>query len=373
MAENYEIEFDTNQNIYVENSLRKSKVYFSIPDNGVNEETGILLLISGFGASSCSNVYKKMRNNFADEYNLITIQCDYFGNEFMQTSKDSDIKIPPIKKEELACKFSDYELSKIYENNNFNQKAFLQFSDKYNMQLGSYEDLSKENINNFNEMGIIQAVDNITALLYTISILYNKKYIFNSKKIIILGQSHGAYLSYLCNAIAPKLFSLIIDNSAWVFPQYLNFNRCVLKKINNTIVNINYDYLAKNIVDDFEIFDLKIIYSQFENQCKIVCYHGSEDNLISCKEKREFCKDINKCIYNEITEKQLDNEKFKSTSHGLNADLIELFKHTIDTYGNNFEKATELDIDEKIALKTSKYCYNIDYSNIIPNIYRIKV
>lgn len=54
---------------------RKLIFYYSEPDKGVNEETGILLIIAGFGGNANSNVYKKMRNTFADKYNLLTIQC----------------------------------------------------------------------------------------------------------------------------------------------------------------------------------------------------------------------------------------------------------------------------------------------------------
>ena len=42
-------------------------------------------------------IFIKMRNKFADEYNLVTIQCDYFGWEFMQGY--DEIKAPKIDKD----------------------------------------------------------------------------------------------------------------------------------------------------------------------------------------------------------------------------------------------------------------------------------
>ncbi|WP_179440923.1 hypothetical protein [Clostridium beijerinckii] len=47
--------------IILENNYneRNFKVYFSTPDNRVNCETGLLLLIAGFDANSQSNIYKK--------------------------------------------------------------------------------------------------------------------------------------------------------------------------------------------------------------------------------------------------------------------------------------------------------------------------
>lgn len=49
---------------------RKLKVYFSEPTNGVNKYIGILLLIPGFGGKANSNIYRKMRKCFTDQYNL---------------------------------------------------------------------------------------------------------------------------------------------------------------------------------------------------------------------------------------------------------------------------------------------------------------
>lgn len=82
MAKSYGYEMFGHPSIYSSNS-RKLKVYFSEPDAGVNEDTGILLLIAGFGGNANSKVYNKMRAVFADKFNLITVQCNYFGWEFM--------------------------------------------------------------------------------------------------------------------------------------------------------------------------------------------------------------------------------------------------------------------------------------------------
>ena len=74
-----------------------------------------------------------------------------------------------------------------------------------------------EDLTNFNDMGIMQALDNISAIVTVIEIIKDNGYKFDESKIIIYGHSHGAYLGYLCNAFAPNLFSMIIDNSAWLF------------------------------------------------------------------------------------------------------------------------------------------------------------
>lgn len=64
-------------------SERQLRIVYSIPENGMNEKSGILCLIPGYGGNIDSSVYHKMRCQFADDYNLAVLQCDYFGIKYM--------------------------------------------------------------------------------------------------------------------------------------------------------------------------------------------------------------------------------------------------------------------------------------------------
>lgn len=373
MAGNYEIEIFSQNSIYnksinTSNYDRKLKVYFSIPQEGVNEDTGLLLFIAGFDGQSSSNVYKKMRDKFSDEYNLVTIQCDYFGYEFMQSTKK--VFPPIIDKAKLKKIFSFEDFTETYKNGQLDITTFLKLGSKYNINVTFKEDLSKENIDNFNDMGILQTIDNLVALLNVISILSNNNYHFNSKKIIVYGHSHGAYLSYLCNAFAPDLFSFIIDNSAWLVPYYLvGKDRHIFSKNGNLTIAVVFDYLAKKIIDDTEILNLDFLYSKFKNNCSIISYHGTTDNLISCHDKSLFCSKVNKCIYNEISKEKVDNNIFKSTNHGLDADFLKLFHFTMNNFNIKFDKAPYFDLQEEVIFETSKHKYIINYKNILPQVH----
>ena len=367
MAIQYEGEFISQNSVYYkvkQDEERKIKIYYSLPDDGVNEDTGILLLIAGFGANSNSNVYKKMRNKFADEYNLVTIQCDYFGWEFMQES----YKIRGCGTNKDIFKiFTKNELESFYNDGVFNFYKFLEISKNYKMDLEVEADL-RENSKNFNDMGIMQAIDNITAVLSVINTLNNNGYIFNKNKIILYGYSHGAYLSYLCNAFAPTLFTLIIDNSSWLYPKYIYNDRILYGTVGKLNIKINFDYLAKKIIKDTKILDLKWLYSNFENNCNIISYHGISDELISNLDKKEFCNNIKKCKYQEISENKIDNVIFKSTSHGLDADFIKLFEYTMRNGDIKFEKSNSLELLDEVIFCTEKNEYIINYCNLIPKI-----
>lgn len=359
MSKDYHICWPAHPNIYNNGSSRVIDIYFSEPEKGVSGETGILLFIAGFGGNANSNVYKKMRTLFANKYNLVTIQCDYFGQEFMQESKSVSIN---FQKDELQNIFSGQDIEEIYSEEEFNINAFIEKGKKYSIKVSARENL-KESISNFNEMGILQAIDNITAVNYVLQILEDNNYKINTKKIIIYGQSHGAYLGYLCNALAPDMFSLLIDNSAWLLPAYLESSRYLTFIIDKMIVQVEFDYLAKGMKYDKELLYLPFLYKQFVNKCEIRCYHGTGDDLITHLEKKKFCEKIQRCRYFEVSKEDIDGQIFKSNTHGLDADFLKLFEYVMET--STFLYGNEIQFDN-VLFQTNDNIYELNYESGMP-------
>lgn len=304
---------DGHPNIYNNMSARKLNIYFSEPEHGVKKETGLMIIIPGFGGNSNANVYKKMRSYFADQYNLVTIQCDYFGLEFMQS------------------------------------------------------DVLEETNENFNDMGPLQAIDIISGTIIVQEILKDDNLVYNNNKIIAYGHSHGAYLAYLANAFAPNLFSLIIDNSSWLIPVYLLSNR-QLRTVDETKV---FNYRVKEIDDfDFEIYDLKRLYKKLNTNCVIHSFHGDNDNLISLRDKKKFILPLRKSHLHEVT-KDTVNDVFRSNKHGLDADFIKMFEFVITELKLEFKKAKS-SVPTTCRIETSKFSYLIDFDNTIPVLSREK-
>jgi Protein of unknown function (DUF2920) len=360
MSKDYQLSWPAHPNVYQDKSSRELTLYFSEPEQGVNKDTGILLLIPGFGGTAHSNVYKKMRSTFADTYNLVTVQCDYFGQEFMQGSSSATMN---FSKEDIQQIFTSAEMEEIYSKG-FNVNKFIDIGSRYDINVHVKEAL-KESPDNFNDMGIMQAIDNLTAVYYIMEILKDNNLTFNTKKIILFGQSHGAYLSYLCNALAPNLFSLLIDNSAWLFPTYLNSSRYLTHNFGKMTLTIEFDYLAKKLNFDKEFLSLPTLYRYFDNKCKIECFHGIADNLISHIDKREFCNGIENCEYHEISDSKLDGLMFKSAGHGLDADFLKLFEHVMEN--RQFETGTDIHF-YPVKIKTANTIYELHYENGIPII-----
>jgi hypothetical protein len=351
MSKEYDVTIDGHPNIYTNYSPRKFNVYFSVPDNGVNKDTGILLLLPGFGAHSQSKVYKKMRDVFSDKYNLITVQCDYFGQKYMQNNfkLKADFSLDFIKE-----KVSEKDFDAFVQNKNFIYNILNKYEGKF-----PFRGVLDEGIDDFNDMGIMQALDNINAVLAVFAIVKDNNYEYNPNKIIAYGHSHGAYLAYLCNAFTRDLFTLIIDNSAWIYPKYLSSPRYLINKINNSIVETKIDYIASKTskLKDNDLLDLRFLYNSFKNNSEIISFHGINDTLVKESEKSTFCRGVNNCTYSYIDQKDVDGMVFKSTTHGLDADFLLLFDKVV---GNKkFNERDNVYLDEyRFHTKEKEYIFD---------------
>lgn len=356
MAKSYQFEIDAHPSVY-EPQERKLKIYFSEPEKEVNDETGILLLIAGFGGHANSNVCKKMRNTFADQYNLLTVQCDYFGWEFMQ-GKESIT--------DVICDFSQFldyptkEQIEVIENKNDIEKL-MEIAERNHRNFRAYSRM-EESWSNFNDLGFMQAIDNITAVMAVMEVAKDNGYTLNSEKIIVYGHSQGAYLAHLCNLFSPNIFSLIIDNSAWIVPGYLKEKRKVQF---NSGIEIIFDYLVSKLDFDEEIYDLQTLYRNFDNTCAIIAYHGVDDDLVDYADKKKLIDSIPGATFYLIDDQNLDNEIFRSTAHGLNADFIKMFQAVMDNYTFRPRKKAVL---KNVHYHTSKADYYINYENGRPEL-----
>lgn len=343
MSKEYEL------NLYGQPSLykpydRRFKVFFSEPNQGINEKTGILLLINGYGANPASNVYKKMRREFADKYNLITVQCEYFGMEFMQVNNSINLN-----------DFTEEELKLVNKEDKQYKHVIKEIIEPINEQ--------RENMN---DMGPIQAIDNITSIISIIEILKDNNLKFNKNKIIIYGYSHGAYIGHLCNLFSPNLFSAIIDNSGYIYPSYLikGQDRKICGYKGLLEIHKIYKYIIKDIVFDKEFYDLRILYSQIKNKCRIISLQGDKDELYDYKSKVDFIKNINNATIELITNEKVDGVIFKSNIHGLNADFINIFEYIYDKY--NLEKSNYGLRLDNVSYATKNYNYKIDNELGVP-------
>ncbi|MFR4351742.1 MAG: hypothetical protein ACLT3H_08760 [Roseburia sp.] len=73
------LELDAHRNIYLSGSekkkenTRKIRTDLVLPESGTDKDTGVLMLVTGYGASMDSHVFQKMQEEFSDLYNMVVI------------------------------------------------------------------------------------------------------------------------------------------------------------------------------------------------------------------------------------------------------------------------------------------------------------
>lgn len=354
MAHNQSLSIPAHPNIYTGSNERLLRIDYSIPDNGTNEETGILLLVPGFGGNIDSNVYKKMRQQFADQYSLVTVQCDYFGSKFMQ----QDYKIY-CDVEDYFSHFTNEEIEKIKNNPDIFFDILLQ----YNIQVEAVAEL-EEDANEFADMSYMQAIDQITAIEAIKLILQENELSFNKHKIFGFGHSQGSYLLHLANRLSPGLFTVIFDNSAWVEPVFLHEPRVFEQLLGKAIININFNYIAQNFFEDKQALSLNELYKNFDNHAFIYSLLGTTDNLVNVEEKRQALNNMQHVIYQVIDEEQVDGKIFKSTDHGLDADFLELFNYLMAQVPIDFKNNYQF--ESEYVVTSSKTKIAVNYTEALP-------
>lgn len=363
MAQNYEIEIQAQPSIYGSKD-RTIKVYFSEPEKGADKDTGLLLIFAGYGGSAKSNVYAKMRRQFADEYNLFTVQCDYFGYEYMQND------IPKVITEEmLRDTLSNAELDLL-------QRDYDKYSHILRGKIFRQKVELNENPDDFNDMGLMQAIDNLRTVKVVFDIIEGNGYKLNPNRIYAYGFSHGAYLAYLCNALCPDIFTGIVDNSSYLKPYYFNHSR-ISEVIKEGIrVDQIFIYKANKYIQDEEILYLPYLYNQFINKARIICFAGDEDGMTSLDNKKAFLSVVDNSTVDVITKMRVDRKCFKSNGHGLDADFIELFRYAYNKYFAQKEldkKKKKQSIEFKNAeFESSSFRYEVCWEDGIPLLKREK-
>jgi len=329
------------------------RIEYSIPQRGTNDDTGIVLLVPGFGGSIDSRVYKKMRETFADTYNLVTVQCDYFGHKFMQNANEitfpHDMLKRKLSKEDFEALMADQ--SKLYDiigaySTQFTCKAVIH-----------------ETENEFADMSYMQAIDNITAVEAVKIILKENDLPFNHNKIFGYGHSQGAYILHLANRMAPHLFSYIIDNSSWVYPLYLHSNRYLYQTIGKAKVAMEFEYMARSYLKDKTALTLHNLYKGFNNGAYIYSLLGTTDNLVNVQDKKASISRLNYTHFELIDQNKVDGEIFKSTNHGLDADFLKLFDAVIKKIP---EHQNRNEFMQKYIISSAQTRMIADYGSVLP-------
>lgn len=280
MAKLIEKEIETHKNIYMDaKENRLISVRISVPDQGINENTNMLILSYGYGANYKANVFTKLMETLPDKYNLVVVCGCYFGSAFMDNS-------------------------------------WVINEDKGYYAAGS------ETAEDFNDMGILQALDTVYMTLGALDFIDRKAE--ELKHIILFGSSHGGYISHLANLFCPGLYTYVLDISGYTAPYHMIHDRKVSWPAKNLIISIKY--LVSQRADLRYIpaaYDLQYLYKGSRSNCRIIAMQGKMDWMVDWKEKEAFIKGLgNKAEILLFGEEDIDGEMVKNADHGLGLDFV---------------------------------------------------
>lgn len=368
MSREYQVQIEAHPSVYTDNARSNPlDIVFNEPEAGINDETGILLLIQGFGEAVGMPHMVESRSTLADRHNMIVVQCNYFGYEFMQDSHKTSYH---VNLEALSTVFSPTEMEDVYHNKTLNMQRLFEIGQHYDIHLEGAEEL-QETEDYFNDMGIMQAIDNLSALHAVAAILHDNGYKINTFRTHVLGQGHGGYLAYLCNALAPNLFTAVIENSAWLFPTYLAEFRVLENRLGKMNHRVIFHYLASKLPSDKNLQYLPGLYRTFRNRACIISFHGSDDHLTGIRQKREFCDSLPMCNLHVVSNENTDHAILRSSAHGLGTNIQQLYSYALEK--NSIMKP--IGFEEKTfmtTIETRDYTYTADFSSGMPVVKRNK-
>lgn len=338
---------------------RSSPLSFYSCYDDAKEAKALLVIIPGLGEDSDLGYRANLIRTMAETYDVACISVDYhcignrpqLGAKFGLDDIDRSILIRELAKIGITLPI-DLKIV-----NNYDKTCVLlkSLSEEITMQKESGVlpcdfslDISMTMMpikNEYQNFGLMQALDVLNALLYT------KKYINNGKfeylPVIMVGSSHGGYLAHMCAKIAPWLVDAVIDNSSYAiflwrligfgkeidFTRFAGFGTRVLyKNLNLYFCDKTYWTLNKSSPYYFSdareeirnILNLDHLNVQSSYKKPIyVSYHCICDKEIApAKDKIELYEALKKLKFNATLhmikdESEVDGKFIKSLTHGM--------------------------------------------------------
>lgn len=105
---------------------------------------------------------------------------------------------------------------------------------------------------------------------------------------------------------------------------------------------------------------METFYQNYSGNTQIITFQGNDDNLINHLEKQRIIGNINNTQFILVTENDVDQVKYKSNRHGLDADFIKLFTYAME-FENKNEQVAEVNWNYRIELNGTKITVSNPY------------
>lgn len=360
----------------IENSFPRQPIpyYLAVPDAGVNEDTGLIFFVDGYGGHPSGNYNAKLRPYLANRYNCLVVNLEYFDISV----KKHDTSKYTLDDNFIGCFESVYK-TKLPDMSAYSDYTVLKSIAQLMAQSGvqvfhpSVRAIYQPEIA-YQSFGLLPALDHLSVL----SELLNMANI-NKKRLFILGTSYGGYIATLIGKLSPNTFSMIVDNSGFTEVSeadmvgsgytYVSFCGCKLavetKGLWSNEPGTGF-LLEKH---HREIRDIKNRSHLNRSKTWYYCVHSVDDRLVPIEEKRAFeasRQGVAKVHLEQVNESKVDGVLYKKLDHGMDASLRGIFSNAHAAYlASGFLSDDQTDFDRESAYDfpcSNGYCYNIKFS-----------
>lgn len=131
----------------------------------------------------------------------------------------------------------------------------------------------------------------------------------------------------------------------------------------NSIISIEFDYMAKLYLKDKKALSLHKLYTAFKNGAYIYSLLGTTDNLVDVQDKKMSISKLKFTKFELIGMDKIDGEIFKSTNHGLDEDFLKLFEYVLERLPAHQNKNRFV---EKYTVASAQTQITVDYTSALP-------
>ncbi|WP_276661900.1 DUF2920 family protein [Syntrophomonas wolfei] len=278
MAETTTIKLNPHPDIELNQEREEIKAFLTMPDAGINPDTGIIMVVNELGELADSDYQKnELRPYLANKLNCIAVGVNYFG-----VYRNSQIQIRPSFL---------HNINRIY-NMNLTLESFTGVQSAADVYRIIAEAVVAKGITSldlrcqphlitgkdeYQSWGFLPAIDCLQVLGEVL-----QHYNLDTRKVLAFGKRYGAYIALLMGKYAPHTFSAIID--------YEGYSRAELKHIVSGEL-MEADYLFSfNLNNDMKFYIASACNNPWtiENECSLQYFSDSHRQIRSllCEKHR---------------------------------------------------------------------------------------
>ncbi|MHA1597699.1 MAG: DUF2920 family protein [Alphaproteobacteria bacterium] len=361
----------------IENAVeRRPLEYFvTLPDSGVNADTGLIFTICGYGQSPVQEYWRdKLPPYLADNHNCIVVGVNYFGctakasinprpfPEFFANLREKygmEIEAPPgtdVRRllAETCVALAGHGITELDD-------SFM---------------LLDDSTDEYHSFGLLPALDHLQVLGEMLT-----RYAINRKRLYVIGTSYGGYIGLLMGKLAPNTFRMIVDNSGFTQVTGSIYGINDMRRPGRiTLFGVSILVLEKGVwsMDPASphffsphhamIRDLNNAGHMHASDTRYFCYHAVGDTVAPTDEKirfRDMADGLMRVELSLIDEAGLDGRLFKTLEHGMQASLRGLFDVAYAAYQDQHpepQEKTDFDLASQHRFDCGDKAYTIAYS-----------